>query len=170
MLELEKDIPQNFNLIFQYEILNDSIVQINYSDNSSCEIEGLKVGTTNIRIKIKNPNTSKSSEPDFVLLSQIEVINPVKTEIANINLPEQLEMKINETKTLYPIIAPSEAGYYIDSWESYNNSIATVSSGTITAISEGETQIMYHLVNRSDELDQEFSNNCFTKHSNYNKL
>ena len=156
-LQLNFSPPTANGYSVEYEILNDSIVQINYSDNSSCEIEGLKVGTTNIRIKIKNPNTSKSSEPDFVLLSQIEVINPVKTEITNINLPEQLEMKINETKTLYPIIAPSEAGYYIDSWESYNNSIATVSSGTITAISEGETQIMYHLINRSDELDQEFS-------------
>ena len=69
----------------------------------------------------------------------------------------QLEMKINETKTLYPIITPSEAGYYIDSWESLNNSVATVSSGTITAISEGETQIMYHLINRSEEIDQEFT-------------
>ena len=156
-LKLNVSPPTANGYSVEYEILNDSIVQINFSDNSSCEIEGLKVGTTSIRIKIKNPNTSKSSEPDFVLLSQIEVINPVKTEITNIVLPEQIYMKIDETKTLYPVITPSEAGYYIESWESYNNSVATVSSGTITAISEGETQIMYHLINRSDTIDDEFT-------------
>ena len=166
-INISPPTANGFNV--EFEIMNDSVVQINYSDQTSCEVEGLKVGTTSIRINIKNPNTSKSSEPDFVITSQVEVIEPVKQEITKIDFSEQLEMeidetetiyrlemKIGETKTLYPTIAPAESGYYIESWQSSNNSIATVSSGTITAIGEGETTIIYSLINRSTNIDQEF--------------
>ena len=155
-LKISLSPPTASGYSVEYEVLNDSLCQINYSDQTSCEVEGLKVGTTNIRIKIKNPNTSQSSEPDFVLSSQVEVIEPVKQEITDVSLPEQVDLKIGETQTLYPIITPVEAGYYIESWQSSNNAVATVSSGTITAIGEGETTIIYSLVNRSTDLDQEF--------------
>ena len=155
-LKINLSPPTASGYSVEYDVLNDSLCQINYSDQTSCEVEGLKVGTTNIRIKIKNPNTSQSSEPDFVLSSQVEVIEPVKQEITDVSLPEQVDLKIGETQTLYPIITPVEAGYYIESWQSSNNAVATVSSGTITAINEGETTIVYSLVNRSDKLDQEF--------------
>ena len=59
---------------------------------------------------------------------------------------------------MYPIITPVESGYYIESWQSSDNAVATVSSGTITAIGEGETTIVYSLVNRSTNIDQEFGN------------
>ena len=157
-LKINISPPSAFGYNVEYEIMNDSIVQINYSDQTSCEVEGLKVGTTSIRINIKNPNTSKSSEPDFVLSSQVEVIEPVKQEITDVSLPEQVDLKIGETKTLYPIITPVESGYYIESWQSSDNAVATVSSGTITAIGEGETTIVYSLVNRSTNIDQEFGN------------
>ena len=156
-LKINLSPPTASGYSVEYDILNDSIVQINYSDQTSCEVEGLSVGTTNIRIKIKNAGTSKTSDPDFVLLSQVEVIEPVKQEISDISLPEQVDLKIDETRTLYPIITPVEAGYYIESWQSYNNAVATVSSGTITAIGEGETTIVYSLVNRSDTINQEFA-------------
>ena len=156
-LKINLSPPTASGYSVEYDILNDSIVQINYSDQTSCEVEGLKVGTTKIRIKIKNPNTSKTSDPDFVLVSQVEVIEPVKQEITNIFLPEQADLKIGQSQTLYPIIAPVEAGYYIESWQSSNNAVATVSSGTITAIGEGETTITYSLINRSTDIDQEFA-------------
>ena len=156
-LKINLSPPTASGYSIEYEVLNDSIAQINYSDQTSCEVEGLKVGTTSIRIKIKNPNTSKSSEPDFALSSQVEVIDPVKQEIADVSLPEQVDLRIGETKTLYPIIAPVESGYYIESWQSSNNAVATVSSGTITAIGEGETTIIYSLINRSTDINQEFT-------------
>ena len=156
-LKINLSPPTASGYSVEYDILNDSICQINYSDQTSCEVEGLSVGTTNIRIKIKNAGTSKTSDPDFVLLSQVEVIEPVKQEISDISLPEQVDLKIDETRTLYPIITPVEAGYYIESWQSYNNAVATVSSGTITAIGEGETTIVYSLVNRSDTINQEIA-------------
>ena len=157
-LKINLSPPTASGYSVEYEVLNDSIVQINYSDQTSCEVEGLKVGTTNIRIKIKNPNTSKTSDPDFVLTSQVEVLNPVKQEIISVSLPEQVDLKIGEIQTLYPVIAPVEAGYYIESWQSSNNAVATVSSGTITAIGEGETTLTYYLINRSTDLNQEFTN------------
>ena len=68
-LKINLSPPTASGYSVEYEVLDDSIVQINYSDQTSCEVEGLKVGTTNIRIKIKNQNTSKTSDPDFVLTS-----------------------------------------------------------------------------------------------------
>ena len=166
-LKISLSPPTASGYSVEYELMNDSIVQINYSDQTSCEVEGLKVGTTSIKIKLKNPNTSKSSEPDFVLSAQVEVIAPVKEEIADIALPERLDLKIGDTKTIYPIITPVEAGYYIESWQSSDNAVATVSSGIITAIGEGEATITYSLVNRSDEINKTFSKNIeIIVHSN----
>ena len=91
-----------------------------------------------------------------MLTSQVEVVEPVKQETTDVSLPEQLDLKTGETRTLYPIITPVEAGYSIESWQSSNNAIATVSSGSITAIGEGETTIICSLVNRSTNTDQEF--------------
>ena len=166
-LKIDLSPPSASGYSVEYEIMNDSICQINYSDQTSCEVEGLKVGTTSIRINIKNPNTSKSSEPDFVLTSQVEVIQPVKQSIADVSLPTKVELKIGETKTIYPKVTPVEAGYYIESWKSSDNAVATVSSGTITAIGEGETTIVYSIINRSETLDEEFGNSIdIIVHSN----
>ena len=140
----------------EFEIANDKLATINFFNPSSCEIEGLAVGNTTITVKIKNPNTSKVSEPDFTITARINVMGCEKREIESITLPQQLNLKINETETLYPEVTPATAGYYIEQWYSEDNSIAIVSSGVVTAISEGQTVIHCTIVNRSDTINQQF--------------
>ena len=140
----------------EFEITNEKLARINFFTPEYCEIEGLAVGNTTITVKIKNPNTSKVSEPDFTITARINVIGCEKREIDSITLPQQLSLKIKETESLYPEVTPATAGYYIEQWYSENNSIAIVSSGVVTAISEGQTVIHCTIVNRSDTVNQEF--------------
>ena len=144
----------------EYEIEDETMAKINFSNASSCEIEGVKEGETNITIKVKNANTSENSQPDFTVTAQIEVMKAEKIEISEVTLPQEIDIKIKETRSLYPQVNPSWAGYYIESWYSENNAVALVSSGVVTGIGEGNTVIHCNIINRSPEINQEFDIKC----------
>ena len=144
----------------EYEIEDETIAKINFSNASSCEIEGVKEGETNITIKVKNANTSENSQPDFTVTAQIEVMKAEKIEISEVTLPQEIDIKIKETRSLYPQVNPSWAGYYIESWYSENNAVALVSSGVVTGIGEGNTVIHCNIINRNSEINQEFDIQC----------
>ena len=94
------------------------------------------------------------------MTAQIEVMKAEKIEISEVTLPQQIDIKIKETRSLYPQVNPSWAGYYIESWYSENNAVALVSSGVVTGIGEGNTVIHCNIINRNSEINQEFDIQC----------
>ena len=128
-------LPLNaYNRSILWEVDDDTIASIVYDveDNSKVNIEALKTGETTIRvISQRDPSIFK----EFNI--KVEEILPTSISISGPTTVEEFS-----TIHLNASIIPSNVTNDNIIWYSTNESIATVSNGYVTGVSEGTVEIM----------------------------
>lgn len=104
-------------------------------------ITAVSPGTTNIKVKIKN--TDKES-------ACIVTVKPIEATSITLNKTE-LSILAGETSNLTYIITPDNTTFKDVEWITENTTVATVSNGTITAVSPGVTKIKVKIKNTNIE-------------------
>ena len=66
-----------------------------------------------INIEVRNPDTLLTSAPDFTESITVRVVDGIKTTINNVSVPDNLIIYTNENTTIYPVIDPVNADFYI---------------------------------------------------------
>ena len=98
--------------------------------DSEGEIKAIGVGETTITVKTSN------GKEDTIKVT----VNPIK--VSEIKVSEtDVNLKVDETKSLTVEVLPEDATDKTVTWSSENEEIATVDNGVITALKSGTTKI-----------------------------
>ena len=113
---------------YTWESSNTAIVTI----SGEGLIKGIGVGNCDVTV----------STLDGKLKSKISItVSPIEVSSINLNLSE-VSLFVGETSKLSTIILPENATNKEVEWSTENSEIATIDNGLVTAISEGETNII----------------------------
>ena len=83
----------------------------------------------------------------FIMVSFLVACGPQEPEIKNVPVsgvsvsPASLSLVVGDTANLTAKVSPSDATSQTVTWSSSNQSVASVSNGTVTALQEGKTTI-----------------------------
>ena len=118
------------------ENANDKTLVWSSSDESvaavsDAVVSGIKEGTVTITVKASVGNAQKTIS--------VEVIEPATSVTLS---EESAVLWTGDSKTVTATVLPKEATYKDVTWQSEDESIATVENGVITAVSAGETNIV----------------------------
>ena len=148
--------PDAYGFNIQYKSENEEIARV---ENGL--ILGVTSGECVINIEVRNPDTLLTSAPDFTENITVRVVDGIKTTINNVSVPDNLIIYTNETTTIYPVIDPVNADFYIDSWESDYPEVVSVVNGFISASSVGTAIITYRINNNTEEETQTIEKQIF---------
>ena len=121
---------------------------------------------------MRNPDTLLTRAPDFTENITVRVVDGIRTGIDSVTVPEKIILYTNasppgtlspkgETTTVYPVIHPVNAEFYVDSWESDRPEVASVVGGFIEASQVGTAIITYHINNNTEEETQTIEKQIF---------
>lgn len=150
--------PDAYGFNIQYKSENEEIARI---ENGL--ILGMTSGECVINIEVRNPDTLLTSAPDFTENITVRVVDGIKTTINNVSVPDNLIIYTNENTTIYPVIDPVNADFYIDSWESDYPEVVSVVNGFISASSVGTAIITYRINNNTEEETQTIEKQIFIR-------
>ena len=133
--------PDAYGFNVQYKSENEEIARV-----ESGLILGVSSGECVINIEVRNPDTLLTSAPDFTESITVRVVDGIRTTINSVTVPEKIVLYTSENPsgalspkgeftTVYPVIDPVNADFYVDSWESDRPEVASVVNNT-----EEETQ------------------------------
>ena len=148
--------PDAYGFNIQYKSENEEIARV---ENGL--ILGMTSGECVINIEVRNPDTLLTSAPDFTENITVRVVDGIKTTINNVSVPDNIILYTNETTTIYPVIDPVNADFYIDSWESDYPEVVSVVNGFISASSVGTAIITYRINNNTEEETQTIEKQIF---------
>ena len=148
--------PDAYGFNIQYKSENEEIARV---ENGL--ILGVTSGECVINIEVRNPDTLLTSAPDFTESITVRVVDGIKTTINNVSVPDNIILYTNETTTIYPVIDPVNADFYIDSWESDYPEVVSVVNGFISASSVGTAIITYRINNNTEEETQTIEKQIF---------
>ena len=148
--------PDAYGFNIQYKSENEEIARV---ENGL--ILGVTSGECVINIEVRNPDTLLTSAPDFTENITVRVVDGIKTTINNVSVPDNIILYTNETTTIYPVIDPVNADFYIDSWESDYPEVVSVVNGFISASSVGTAIITYRINNNTEEETQTIEKQIF---------
>lgn len=148
--------PDAYGFNIQYKSENEEIARV---ENGL--ILGVTSGECVINIEVRNPDTLLTSAPDFTENITVRVVDGIKTTINNVSVPDNLIIYTNENTTIYPVIDPVNADFYIDSWESDYPEVVSVVNGFISASSVGTAIITYRINNNTEEETQTIEKQIF---------
>ena len=100
--------PDAYGFNIQYKSENEEIARV---ENGL--ILGVTSGECVINIEVRNPDTLLTSAPDFTENITVRVVDGIKTTINNVSVPDNIILYTNETTTIYPVIDPVNADFYI---------------------------------------------------------
>ena len=150
--------PDAYGFNIQYKSENEEIARV---ENGL--ILGVTSGECVINIEVRNPDTLLTSTPDFTESITVRVVDGIKTTINNVSVPDNIILYTNETTTIYPVIDPVNADFYIDSWESDYPEVVSVVNGFISASSVGTAIITYRINNNTEEETQTIEKQIFIR-------
>ena len=150
--------PDAYGFNIQYKSENEEIARV---ENGL--ILGMTSGECVINIEVRNPDTLLTSAPDFTESITVRVVDGIKTTINNVSVPDNIILYTNETTTIYPVIDPVNADFYIDSWESDYPEVVSVVNGFISASSVGTAIITYRINNNTEEETQTIEKQIFIR-------
>ena len=150
--------PDAYGFNIQYKSENEEIARV---ENGL--ILGVTSGECVINIEVRNPDTLLTSAPDFTESITVRVVDGIKTTINNVSVPDNIILYTNETTTIYPVIDPVNADFYIDSWESDYPEVVSVVNGFISASSVGTAIITYRINNNTEEETQTIEKQIFIR-------
>ena len=150
--------PDAYGFNIQYKSENEEIARV---ENGL--ILGMTSGECVINIEVRNPDTLLTSAPDFTENITVRVVDGIKTTINNVSVPDNIILYTNETTTIYPVIDPVNADFYIDSWESDYPEVVSVVNGFISASSVGTAIITYRINNNTEEETQTIEKQIFIR-------
>ena len=150
--------PDAYGFNIQYKSENEEIARV---ENGL--ILGVTSGECVINIEVRNPDTLLTSAPDFTENITVRVVDGIKTTINNVSVPDNLIIYTNENTTIYPVIDPVNADFYIDSWESDYPEVVSVVNGFISASSVGTAIITYRINNNTEEETQTIEKQIFIR-------
>ena len=150
--------PDAYGFNIQYKSENEEIARV---ENGL--ILGVTSGECVINIEVRNPDTLLTSAPDFTESITVRVVDGIKTTINNVSVPDNIILYTNENTTIYPVIDPVNADFYIDSWESDYPEVVSVVNGFISASSVGTAIITYRINNNTEEETQTIEKQIFIR-------
>ena len=148
--------PDAYGFNVQYKSENEEIARV---ENGL--ILGVSSGECVINIEVRNPDTLLTSAPDFTESITVRVVDGIRTTINSVTVPEKIVLYTNETTTVYPVIDPVNADFYVDSWESDRPEVASVVYGFIQASEVGTAIITYRINNNTEEETQTIEKQIF---------
>ena len=148
--------PDAYGFNVQYKSENEEIARV---ENGL--ILGVSSGECVINIEVRNPDTLLTSAPDFTESITVRVVDGIRTTINSVTVPEKIVLYTNETTTVYPVIDPVNADFYVDSWESDRPEVASVVYGFIQASQIGTAIITYRINNNTEEETQTIEKQIF---------
>ena len=148
--------PDAYGFNIQYKSENEEIARV---ENGL--ILGVTSGECVINIEVRNPDTLLTSAPDFTESITVRVVDGIRTTINSVTVPEKIVLYTNETTTVYPVIDPVNADFYVDSWESDRPEVASVVHGFIQASNVGTAIITYRINNNTEEETQTIEKQIF---------
>lgn len=118
-------------------------VTATYSDNSSAPVTSAtfsgynmnSVGTQTVTVSYTEGGVTKTTTYQITVSAATVAVTGVSLDQTS------LELSVGEDATLVATVTPSNATNKSVTWESNNSSVATVSNGKVTAISEGNATI-----------------------------
>lgn len=148
--------PDAYGFNVQYKSENEEIARV-----ESGLILGVSSGECVINIEVRNPDTLLTSAPDFTDSITVRVVDGIRTTINSVTVPDKIVLYTNETTTVYPVIDPVNADFYVDSWESDRPEVASVVYGFIQASEVGTAIITYRIDNNTEEETQTIEKQIF---------
>lgn len=148
--------PDAYGFNVQYKSENEEIARV-----ESGLILGVSSGECVINIEVRNPDTLLTSAPDFTESITVRVVDGIRTTINSVTVPEKIVLYTGETTTVYPVIDPVNADFYVDSWESDSPEVASVVGGFIQASNVGTAIITYRIDNNTEEETQTIEKQIF---------
>ena len=151
--------PDAYGFNVQYKSENEEIARV-----ESGLILGVSSGECVINIEVRNPDTLLTSAPDFTDSITVRVVDGIRTTINSVTVPEKIVLYANEkgeSTTVYPVIDPVNADFYVDSWESDRPEVASVVYGFIQASQVGTAIITYRINNNTEEETQTIEKQIF---------
>ena len=148
--------PDAYGFNVQYKSENEEIARV-----ESGLILGVSSGECVINIEVRNPDTLLTSAPDFTESITVRVVDGIRTTINSVTVPDKIVLYTGETTTVYPVIDPVNADFYVDSWESDSPEVASVVGGFIQASNVGTTIITYRINNNTEEETQTIEKQIF---------
>lgn len=113
-----------------------------YSDNSTAPVTATfsgynmnTVGTQTVTVSYTEGGVTKTTTYEITVSAATVAVTGVSLNSTS------LELSVGEDATLVATVTPSNATNKLVTWESNNSSVATVSNGKVTAISEGNATI-----------------------------
>ena len=161
--------PDAYGFNVQYKSENEEIARV---ENGL--ILGVSSGECVINIEVRNPDTLLTSAPDFTESITVRVVDGIRTTINSVTVPERIVLYANvnpsgvldpkgETTTVYPVIDPVNADFFVDSWESDHPEVASVVHGFIQASNVGTAIITYRINNNTEEETQTIEKQIFVE-------
>lgn len=120
----------NYNNKVIYKSMDSSIANVN--DNGL--LVGINEGKTKIRVTLKE-DESVYDEIDITVIKKDILVERIELEL------NPKKIKINDKKNIIVNYYPNNAINKYVTWESSNNSIATVNNGEVTAVKGGKVTI-----------------------------
>lgn len=148
--------PDAYGFNVQYKSENEEIARV-----ESGLILGVSSGECVINIEVRNPDTLLTSAPDFTDSITVRVVDGIRTTINSVTVPEKIVLYTSESTTVYPVIDPVNADFYVDSWESDRPEVASVVYGFIQASEVGTAIITYRINNNTEEETQTIEKQIF---------
>ena len=159
--------PDAYGFNVQYKSENEEIAGV-----ESGLILGVSSGECVINIEVRNPDTLLTSAPDFTESITVRVVDGIRTTINSVTVPEKIVLYSSEnpsgalspkgeSTTVYPVIDPVNADFYVDSWESDRPEVASVVHGFIQASQVGTAIITYRINNNTEEETQTIEKQIF---------
>ena len=140
--------PDAYGFNVQYKSENEEIARV-----ESGLILGVSSGECVINIEVRNP--------DFTESITVRVVDGIRTTINSVTVPEKIVLYTSESTTVYPVIDPVNADFYVDSWESDRPEVASVVYGFIQASEVGTAIITYRINNNTEEETQTIEKQIF---------
>ena len=148
--------PDAYGFNVQYKSENEEIARV-----ESGLILGVSSGECVINIEVRNPDTLLTSAPDFTESITVRVVDGIRTTINSVTVPEKIILYTSESTTVYPVIDPVNADFYVDSWESDRPEVASVVYGFVQASEVGTAIITYRINNNTEEETQTIEKQIF---------
>jgi uncharacterized protein YjdB len=123
------------------EIQGDTTKNIAAGASATFTVKGLTAGTVDITIQNENSYSSQYNRVGIVHLTVVEEAQGDEPVTGVTVSPKTASVSTGGTTKLTATVAPSNAKNKNVTWTSSNNSVATVSNGTVTGVTAGTATI-----------------------------